>query len=92
MAALVLGGRRDAGIAVNHGYLLHHKSASKKPNFINAVVDFETDCPELAQSRGESGVPNGIALCPLGAPRLAIHREESVVDGVALSHLQNYGT
>jgi hypothetical protein len=32
-AALVLGGRRDAGIAVNHGRIVHQKCASEMCNF-----------------------------------------------------------
>jgi hypothetical protein len=38
LAALVLGGRRDPRITVNHAGILHHKSASKKANFINAAL------------------------------------------------------
>jgi hypothetical protein len=38
LAALVLGGGRDARIAVNHSFILHQKSASKKPNLIKAVA------------------------------------------------------
>jgi hypothetical protein len=34
----VLGVRRDAGIAVNHARILHHKFASKKRNSISTLV------------------------------------------------------
>jgi hypothetical protein len=40
LAALVLGGRRDAGIAVNHGFILHQKCASKKPNLFKGPLAF----------------------------------------------------
>jgi hypothetical protein len=35
LAALILSGRRDASIAVNHACIVHQKSASKKRNPIN---------------------------------------------------------
>ena len=38
LAALVLGGRRDARVAVNHGFILHQKSASEKPNLFKAPI------------------------------------------------------
>ena len=34
LSGFVLGGGRDARIAVNHASIVHLKSASKKPNFI----------------------------------------------------------
>jgi hypothetical protein len=38
LSGFVLGGRRDAGIAVNHARIVHPKSASKKAKFIKAVL------------------------------------------------------
>jgi hypothetical protein len=38
LSGFVLGGRRDAGIAVNHAGIVHHKSASKKPNCIKGAA------------------------------------------------------
>ena len=37
LSGFVLGGGRDARIAVNHAFIVHHKYASKKPNFVNDV-------------------------------------------------------
>jgi hypothetical protein len=38
LSGFVLGGRRDAGIAVNHAGIVHQKSASKKPNCIKGAA------------------------------------------------------
>jgi hypothetical protein len=37
LSGFVLGGGRDAGIAVNHACIVHQKSASQKPNCIKGA-------------------------------------------------------
>jgi hypothetical protein len=38
LSGFVLGGGRDARIAVNHAFIVHQESASKKANFINGAA------------------------------------------------------
>jgi len=41
LSGFVLGGGRDAGMAVNHARIVHQKSASKKPNFIKGAATMQ---------------------------------------------------
>ena len=41
LSGFVLGGGRDAGIAVNHAAIVHHKYASKKSNSINGIPEMQ---------------------------------------------------
>jgi hypothetical protein len=44
LAALVLGGGRDPRITVNHDFIVHQKSASKKLNVFKPPILMQISC------------------------------------------------